>query len=100
VPPPLPLLLTANGAVTSLQASTMGTTALLDLLDQAAVAYQSVPLWLLVTGHCLSVVTLFRGYSPFWLVGWLVGFIACFGGGTSSALLLQVGFVTLCAMSI
>lgn len=62
----------------------------LSLLNQASLAYHNVPFWVLVTAHSLTVVTAYRGYSPYWLVSWLLGFLGAFGGGMTSALLLQV----------
>lgn len=64
---------------------------LLALLDHASLAYSTVPFWVLVTAHSLTVVHAYRGATPYWLVSWLLGFLGAFGGGMSSALLLQVG---------
>lgn len=65
--------------------------ALLLRLDQAAQASLALPVWALLAGHSLTAVDAMHGVSPFWLVSWLLGFVAAFGGGTLSALLLQVG---------
>lgn len=64
--------------------------ALLHGLDQAALASLVVPLWVLIAGHVLTAVEATHGASPYWLVSWLLGFVAAYGGGTLSALLLQV----------
>ncbi|KAL4459047.1 hypothetical protein ABPG75_013912 [Micractinium tetrahymenae] len=63
--------------------------ALLRGLDQAALASLAVPIWVLLAGHSLTAVDALHGVSPFWLVSWLLGFTAAYGGGTLSALLLQ-----------
>ncbi|KAL4431927.1 hypothetical protein ABPG77_000194 [Micractinium sp. CCAP 211/92] len=63
--------------------------ALLHGLDQAAQASLAAPVWVLLAGHSLTAVDALHGLSPFWLVSWLLGFTAAYGGGTLSALLLQ-----------
>jgi hypothetical protein len=60
------------------------------LLDQAALASQRVPFWLLVTGLSLATADDYRSYTDYWLVSWLLTFLAGYGGGFSSAMLLQV----------
>jgi hypothetical protein len=60
------------------------------LLDQAALASQRVPFWLLVTGLSLATADDYRSYTDCWLVSWLITFLAGYGGGFSSAMLLQV----------
>lgn len=64
---------------------------LLQLLDEAALLFTRAPFWLLVVGHSLTAVQLTSpAQNAFWLVSWLVGFLAAFGGGTATALLMQV----------
>lgn len=62
---------------------------LLAWLDRAALAPAAVPLWLLVAGHSLTAVELFRGYTRSWLVSWLVCYLAAFGGGLLTAMLMM-----------
>ena len=59
-------------------------------LDKAALLPSATPFSVLLFGHCLSVLPLFRGFTPYWLVSLVIGFVAAFGGGTMSALMLQV----------
>ena len=63
---------------------------LLALLDRAALAPAAVPFWLLVVGHTLTAVELYRGYTRSWLVSWVVCYLAAFGGGLLTALLMMV----------
>lgn len=63
---------------------------LLAWLDRAALAPAAVPFWLLVAGHSLTAVEMFRGYTRSWLVSWLVCYLAAFGGGLLTALLMMV----------
>ncbi len=63
---------------------------LLAWLDRAALLPAAVPFWLLVAGHSLTAVEMFRGYTRSWLVSWLVCYLAAFGGGLLTALLMMV----------
>ena len=63
---------------------------LLAWLERAALAPAAVPLWLLVAGHSLTAGELFRGYTRSWLVSWLVCYLAAFGGGLLTAMLMMV----------
>lgn len=64
---------------------------MLGWLDEAAVAFARVPFWALVAGHSLTAVELTsERLNAFWLISWLVGFLAAFGGGVATALLMMV----------
>jgi hypothetical protein len=81
-----------GGSVNGAEAAGVGPGLLL-ALDAAAFSITAIPFWLLLTGHSFSVLQKFRGFTPYWLVSWWTVFLAGFGGGTISALLLQVSFV-------
>lgn len=59
-------------------------------LDRTALFAQTIPFWALVVGHSLTALDAMRGITDVWLVSWLLGFLAAYGGGSLSALLLQV----------
>ena len=63
---------------------------LASLLEALASRATGLPLWLLVTAHTLTVCELYSGYTPYWAVSWLVCYLGAFGGGHTSAWLLQV----------
>ena len=60
-------------------------------LEQAAGLYASPPFALLVIGHSLTVCGWFKcSHGDRFLLNFWVSFLAAFGGGTVTALLLQV----------
>lgn len=61
-------------------------------LGKVTDTFNSFPLILLLVGHCLSCASFVKGkYGDRYLINNLAGFAIAFGGGSLSALLIQVG---------
>lgn len=71
--------------------ATMELAAAKGLLQEAAAFYARLPLPLLVAGHSLTVCAWFkRAHGSRYLLNYWVAFLAAFGGGMASAIIIQV----------